>query len=131
MRSKTWPAWVSALVMLAATAACGGSPPTAPSVSAPDSPVTVSASDRLAWNQTAASHAEFGSLQFGLYVDGERVLLSSVDCAAAPLNMYACTAPLPRLTTGPHTLELVAISRSALSSSESPRSAPLTVVMGG
>ncbi|HSL23618.1 MAG TPA: hypothetical protein VK886_18955 [Vicinamibacterales bacterium] len=115
--------------MLALAGACGGAP-TAPSVSAGDSPVHVNPSDRLAWNQSATSHAELGRYEFGVYVDGERVLLASVACEGTPPNVYDCTAPLPALPAGRHTLELVAISRSGLFAAESPRSAPLTIIVG-
>src|SRR5439155_1635022 len=61
------------------------------------------------------------------YVDGNRTELAGVTCApAAATTTFACTAPLPKLSSGSHALEIASfVTEGALL--ESARSAALRV----
>jgi hypothetical protein len=83
--------------------------------------------NRLAWEQFATSHAEVLSFVFRLYVDGDPRPLNNVQCATAPVPPYTCSAPLPALSVGFHTLMLSAVSGTL----ESSPSAPVHINIGG
>jgi hypothetical protein len=75
----------------------------------------------------ADSLDEANAYSYGMYVDGNRVLLSSPSCTAGTTGgSYDCSAGLPKLAAGQHVLELVAIDRSG---NEGPRSARLVVTV--
>lgn len=110
-----------ALLAVMALSSCGGgssSPPASPSP-APGA-TRVTGSERLAWNQTG----DIASLRFLAYVDGAPVSLDAATCnGAAP--EAECSAPLPPLTDGVHTIAVAA--QSAASGAESERSEAITV----
>jgi len=119
-----------ALLVGAAVAACDRTtPPPAPSPS--PGPERITGSERLGWNQPASDAAELASFLYAIYVDGARSALSSVSCEATPSQAgYACSARLPALSAGPHTLELAAFFLDAGAVVESSRSASLQVIVG-
>ena len=97
---KRWAVWVC--VAAIGSYACGNST-AARSTSTSESLVTKG----LYWNQAAATDAEMASIRFAVYLDGTRYDLSGAECAATPSpGTYACSARLPPLTVGPHTLQL-------------------------
>jgi len=110
-----------ALLAVMVLTSCGGgssSPPASPSP-APGA-TRVTGSERLAWNQTG----DIASLRFLAYVDGTPVSLDAATCSdAAP--EAECSAPLPPLTDGVHTIAVAA--QSAASGAESERSEAVTV----
>jgi glucose/arabinose dehydrogenase len=115
-------ALTAAAVLVLSSCGGGSSPsPGGPSVGAP-APVPgatmVNGSERLAWNQTG----EVSGMQFLAYVDGSPVTLGTAACAGAP--DAECSAPLPPLTDGVHTIALAALSAAGL---ESGRSDSITV----
>ena len=84
---------------------------------------------RLGWRQSAADAGQAASFQYALYVDGTQTMLAGVTCANPSSGSgFDCSAVLPTLTTGTHTLELSAIVVDGSSTLESPRSSPLQVV---
>jgi len=89
--------------------------------------IHVSPGDRLGWTQPAPDSSDIASLQFALYVDGTRSTLAGAACATAGAS-YNCSAVLPALTAGSHTLELAAFVGDGGSTAESARSAALRVV---
>jgi glucose/arabinose dehydrogenase len=109
-RTRALPLVALALVGAAAliVAGCDDDLPTEPSPVAP-SPVTgaitVRGTERLAWSQDG----DLSSLRFRAYVDGRSVALEGVSCSRATPGS-ACTAPLPPLTVGVHTIALTSIS---------------------
>ena len=111
----------------ACVVACG-SPSSSPVAPATEpGAMAISGSERLAWVQRADSVGQANAYAYGLYVDGNRALLSSPVCVAGGTSgFYECSAALPRLTAGQHVLELVAIDASG---AEGPRSAPLVVII--
>jgi hypothetical protein len=116
----------------AATGACGGGGRTGPTQPSSPSAVPVNATDRIAWTQRADSAADLRTYQFGMYVDGRRVLLDTPECLPQSQSgdTYDCAVSLPPLSAGRHTLELVAISGSGPTAVESPHSATLVVTVG-
>jgi glucose/arabinose dehydrogenase len=113
-------------------AGCDKKTPETPDPGGPSGEVRVSPGDRLGWTQQAADAAEVATFQFALYVDGARTMLSSVSCArAASGTAFDCSALLPTLSTGTHTLELASFVVDGSVTIESVRSGPLRVIAGG
>jgi glucose/arabinose dehydrogenase len=108
---------------------CKKKEPETPDPGNPGEEVRVSPGDRLGWVQQAANAPELATYQFALYVDGARTTLTGVNCATAG-NAFDCSAALPLLSTGTHTLELAAFVADGALTLESARSAPLRVIAG-
>ena len=68
-----------------------------------------------------------------MYIDNARTTLSRCDLRRAPPTRsgFDCSAPLPPLTAGAHTLELASFIVDPSGILESARSAPLRVFMAG
>jgi aldose sugar dehydrogenase len=124
---------VFALVACLAVAACGdNNKPAAPDTGIPIDGVQVSGRERLAWSQQAANAGELGQLQYAVYVDDARQTLAGATCDdTASASGFECSAPLPTLTLGAHTLELATFVVESSGIVESARSAPLRVFMMG
>ena len=91
---------------------------------------TVTGSERLGWQQTAADAAEIATFHYAIYVDTVRSELSGVTCTppATPTSAsFSCAVPLPALTAGPHTIELASFIVDGGTTVESARSAALRV----
>ena len=121
------------LVLFFATAAAGcdqGSP--APSSPPPSgSGETITGRERIGWSQTSAGSGDLASLQYAAYVDGTRNVLQQVSCAPAG-DGQECSAQLPSLSAGSHTIELASFfTGSDGATIEGPRSAPLQVRVAG
>lgn len=119
----------AAVVALLAIGAC--SRPPAPPTVEPGPVETIRGSERLGWSQTAADAAELATLRYAVYVDGQRFELTGASCTRSQAETsFTCSAPLPRLTSGSHTLELATfiIDGSTL---ESGRSSALQVNVTG
>jgi hypothetical protein len=113
-----------ALILIAGCsllAACGRDP-------SPPPGERITGSERLAWDQQAADAAELASFHYAIYVDGTRSELSDASCVAARSG-FTCSARMPPLAPGRHTLELAAFI-SDLGAVESGKSAPLRVQLG-
>ena len=72
---------------------------------------TVRGTERLAWDQPG----DVSTLRFRAYVDDRPAGLDGVSCNRATPEA-ACTAPLPPLTNGVHTVALASISATGLES---------------
>jgi glucose/arabinose dehydrogenase len=120
---------VCALAICGAVAACGGNGPPAPSPGGGDAS-TITGRERLAWDQLAQSDAELATFRYALYVDGNRTELPNASCTFGPGTVYVCTAQLPSMAPGRHTLELATYIDGA-PSLESARSSPLVVTVAG
>jgi aldose sugar dehydrogenase len=121
-------------MLTAMLVACGGNNPPPPSSSGPGNPsgdIQVSGGERLGWSQTAANASELATFQYAIYVDGTRSVLSGASCGGeAGTAGFECSAPLPVMAPGAHTIELAAfvVDGSVL---ESARSSALRVVVRG
>lgn len=84
--------------------------------------------ERFGWTQTNAA-PDGPVLQYAAYVDGVRRVLEGVTCATGSGLNLDCSAPLPPMTAGRHTLELAAFIVSGDSTVEGPKSAALQLTV--
>ncbi len=77
---------------------------------AQDPPAVISGHERLTWNQLADSAADLATYEFRARIDGQRVgIVEDVRCASEPHILgFECSAKLPTLEAGLHTIELAA-----------------------
>ena len=109
-----------ALVASLVAAACGGKSP-APSAPAPVPGATqVTGRERLAWYQPG----DGTQVSFRAYVDGVAVALTATRCVVDATESD-CSAPLPPMSDGVHTVEVTAVYEAG--GFESERSAPITL----
>ena len=112
-------------------AACGDSPnPPAPNPGSGGGD-TITGRERIGWSQQASDGAHLSTFDFAIYVDGNRQVLSNETCGPAAGGGFDCSAPLPPLTPGQHTIELAAFTMTGDAVVESNRSAPLRVTVAG
>jgi hypothetical protein len=102
--------------------------PAAPIMDVRPEPVAVTGTERIGWDQPAATSAELAKLRFVVYVDGDRTELPDASCAPAqaPASTFRCTARLPTLSRGTHNLQL-ASALEGRADHESARAGPLTI----
>jgi glucose/arabinose dehydrogenase len=117
-------------VWLVVAAACGGNGTPPSPQPGPGGGETISGSERVGWNQSAADAAELATFRYAIYVDGARSEIADVSCSAAA-TAFACSGRLPAMTAGSHVLELATFVLSGSDPIESPRSSPLTVTVRG
>jgi glucose/arabinose dehydrogenase len=95
--------------------ACGSdssSAPSAPSTgstppSSSGSPITVTGSEKIGWDQPANTAADLTHYQYLGYVDDAPQVLANATCATtASSGAFPCTASLPKMTVGLRRLEL-------------------------
>lgn len=107
---------------------CSKSGAPAPPV-VPPSVETVNGSERLGWDQRAADRAELATIAYVVYIDGTRTPLTNATCAtAASTAGFSCSAPLPAMAPGAHTLQLASFVTEG-SVLESERSAALQLTV--
>lgn len=100
-------------------------------MSPPSGSETISGTERVGWDQPASNAGELATIRYAIYVDGVRAELGGVACGdTATTAGFSCTAPLPRMTAGSHTIELAAYVQDG-STLESTRSAALRVTVTG
>ena len=105
------------------------SPPSPPVVATPVANETVNGTERIGWDQPAGDAVELATIGYVVYVDGTRTELAGATCAsAAAAGGFPCTARLPAMSAGPHTLELASLVNDG-GVLESARSAPLRVTL--
>ena len=111
--------------------ACDKKAPAPPQVDPPAANETINGTERIGWDQTAADTVELAAIGFVMYVDGVRTELTAVTCAStAAASRFPCTARLPSMSAGAHTLELASLVNDG-GVLESARSAPLRVTVTG
>lgn len=107
-------------------AACGGRSP-----ASPDSGDVITGSERFGWDQPAADAGELATFRYAMYVDETRSEAADVMCDAASGSSsggrFACTARMPSMPNGAHTLQVAAFVTDAGVLRESPRSAGVRV----
>jgi glucose/arabinose dehydrogenase len=107
--------------------ACGGGSPPAPVLDAPGGTQTITGTERIGWDQPAADAVELAAIRYAIYIDNTRSELSGAACVPAPtVARFSCTARLPALGIGAHTLQIASfvVDGSLL---ESARSGALAV----
>lgn len=86
--------------------------------------------ERFGWDQKAADRTELSKLRYAMYVDGTRTEITDATCSDTPgAAGFSCTCPLPRMSPGPHTLQVAAYVLEGSSVKESSRSTPVHVVI--
>ena len=115
------------------TAAAGGCDHDLPPSSSPPSgsAETVTGRERIGWIQPSVSAGDMLVLQYAAYIDGSRSVLEGFTCSPSSGDTFECSAPLPLLTAGRHTFEIVTFFDSGTGMVESPRSAPLQLTVSG
>lgn len=110
-------------------AACGGGTPPAPARGGSSLIAeSITGRERIGWNQPAENPAQLATFHYVIYIDGARSELHGVACPpAAEAAGFSCSAPLPPMTNGVHTLELATFVQNGESVIESPRSPGLRV----
>jgi hypothetical protein len=108
---------------------CGSSPPPPAVAGGSTGTDTITGNERLGWDQAAADASELATFGYAIYVDGTPNEATGVTCAAATAaGTFPCTARLPSMSAGAHTLELTAFVNDG-SLLESARSSPLHVTV--
>jgi glucose/arabinose dehydrogenase len=89
----------------------------------------ITGNEQLGWDQRAVSAEELASFRYLLYVDNSATELQNVSCADIPADVgFPCSARLPQLSGGRHTLALSTFVDTG-TRVESARSAALTVLV--
>jgi glucose/arabinose dehydrogenase len=118
-----------ALLACLTLTSCKDDSPPPPSTGEPGGEVEISGGERLGWNQQAANTFELASFQYAIYIDGVRSELSGAGCGTTAGEAgFECSAPLPGVPAGSHTIELASF---VVAGFESARSSPLRVRMAG
>ena len=117
------------LIVATVCVACRGNPPEPPVVTPPSGSETIKGSGRIGWDQRAGDPIELAAIRYAVYVDGARSELTGVNCATtATATGYACTARLPPMSAGNHSLEIASFIQDG-GILESARSAALRVTV--
>ena len=120
-----------AAILITAAACNDPKPQPAPAPPGP-SGETITGRERLGWTQTAESPADLATYRYSLYVDGQRRILEDVGCTPAPGGTTAeCSAPLPALGAGRHSLEIAAFFLWDDETIEGSKSAIVQVTIAG
>jgi aldose sugar dehydrogenase len=111
-------------------AACGKNNPDVPPTLVPTGE-RITGNERFGWDQVAGDAVELAAFRYVMYVDGARSELANVRCDGSPSAAgFPCSAQLPPLTAGAHTLELASFVVDGATVLESAKSASLRVVVG-
>lgn len=122
-------AFTLAAAAAVAAAACGGSSrPPSPGTPGGGGGETITGRERIGWTQPALDAEQLATFRYAAYVDGARRVLEGATCPASG-GTFECSAPLPSMTPGPHTIELVSFLVLENTILESERSAPLLVTV--
>ena len=108
-----WP--IAAVAML--VVACDRD---SPSNESGGSPVVLHGGERLGWDQPAPSGTNPSFYTYIMYVDGWANTLTHVNCEASVSSRFTCSALLPSMSPGRHSLTLVASEGSAMSAPSRP-----------
>src|SRR5262252_5826066 len=126
-----------AVALFASACGGGGESPTAPSSNTPGNTpsnppgpssgaINVTGTEKIGWNQAPDSSGSVAGYQYIGYVDGVPQVLANAACGstAASDGTFPCTASLPKMTAGLHSLTLAAQQTSG-SQLISGQSAPI------
>lgn len=120
-----WP------LLFVLAAACGSSSPPTPSPPGTGTGEMITGRERIGWDQAAGNSAELATFRYAIYVDNARSELAGVTCAPNATSAgFACSAQLPAMPNGAHTLEIASFYDSN-GIIESAKSAPLRVTVTG
>jgi hypothetical protein len=102
-------------------------PPQAPSTGSSTTPVRVTGTEKVVWDQAANDATALARYRYFVYVDDVPVELAGTACSSttptsAPL--FPCSAALPKLSPGSHRLQL-AVEETDGKRRRSPKSGTL------
>ena len=118
-----------AILVAVGSIGCGGNAPQPPIVTPPAGGETINGSERIGWDQRAGDPVELAAIRYAVYVDGTRTELANVTCATTAAAVgYPCSARLPAMSAGNHTLEIASFVQDG-GTLESARSAALRVTV--
>lgn len=82
---------------------------------------------RFAWTQAAATLADANAFTYRVYLEAAPVgqVLTATCVAGGTPTSFECTAPIPAVTPGPHTVTFTAANAAG----ESPKSSPFSFLM--
>jgi Glucose / Sorbosone dehydrogenase len=127
-----WPLASLLVLCTAAVAGCDGDSSSPPSSSPPSgSAESVIGREPVGWTQAPVSSSDMMVLQFAAYIDGSRRVLEGFTCSPSGGDSFSCSAPLPTMTAGRHTLEIVSFFNTGSGVVESPRSPALQLMVAG
>src|SRR6185295_16535650 len=91
-----------------AVVACDKKTPAPPVIEPPAAGETINGTERLGWDQPAADVVELAGIGYVIYVDGVRTTLANTSCSsvATAAAGFPCSARLPTLSAGAHTLQI-------------------------
>jgi glucose/arabinose dehydrogenase len=94
-------------------------------------PIAIVGNERLGWEQSADNDAQLATYQYVAYIDGDQQvdLPNSLCVRPSSSATFSCSAPLPPLSPGPHTIDIAAQVQG--SSVVSDRSNRLYVLVTG
>jgi glucose/arabinose dehydrogenase len=119
---RNWCQWLGLVLYAVALVACDKS-------KTPDEGEgLLNGSERIGWDQAARDGNGPSSFRFVIYVDGQRSDLTDVSCVQAGATQLSCSARLPTMSQGSHTIELASILVDG--GAESDRSSPIQVNVG-
>lgn len=102
-------------------------PPIPTSGFVPSSPVEIWGHERLAWDQPSPDSASLADVIFTAHVDGLIDVLEDVRCSSVRNDSgFECSSRLPRMSPGPHAVEITATDTSNI---VSERSTALNVML--
>jgi len=120
------------MLVLYTAAVAGCDSDSSPSPSPPaGSAESVTGRERVGWIQGSASASDMMVLQFAAYIDGSRRVLEGTSCSPSGGDSFSCSAPLPSMTAGRHTLEIASFFNSNSGVVESPRSPAIQLMVSG
>jgi glucose/arabinose dehydrogenase len=122
------PAYVLICLLFAG---CDEDPPDPPD--APPAGVEqITGSERIGWEQRAATAGELAAIRYNIYVDNAPgAEVQDVQCGDTPAaGGFPCSGRLPQMGPGQHTLALTSFVDGASGRLESARSGTLTVRVG-
>ncbi len=95
-----------------AAGACGRGdpPPPTPSTAQSTTPVRVTGTEKVVWDQAANDAAALARYRYIVFIDDVPVDLTGATCSTTATNMkFPCSAALPKLSPGSHRLELAVV----------------------
>ena len=117
--------YASLWAFTALLAAACGSGPSAPNSGSSSTPITVTGTEKIAWEQAADSASQLAHYRYVGYVDDVRQVLADATCAGTSTSSsFTCSAGLPKMSAGARQLELAVEEIDGLQR-QSTRSAPL------
>jgi hypothetical protein len=116
----------AAVIGACMTAGCrgGDAPPQAPSIGGSTAPIRVTGTEKVAWDQIASNATQLAGYRYIAYIDDAPVDLAATCGPTTNDATFPCSAALPKLSPGPHRLQL-AVEETGGKRQHSPKSRAL------